>query len=66
MTTDLEKSFKARLRNIAHEASRNAADLWQAVVLERFLVRLGQSPFRHHFVLKGMLLERFLSLGSSQ
>lgn len=29
MTIDLEKSFKAKLRNIARETNRNPADLWQ-------------------------------------
>ena len=46
MTTDAEKSFKARLRNIAKETDRNPADLWQSLVLERFLVRLAASPYR--------------------
>lgn len=56
MTTDIEKSFKAKLRNIAKETNRNPANLWQSVVLERFLVRLGQSAYRNQFVLKGGVL----------
>lgn len=64
MMTDIEKSFKARLRNIAKETNRNAADLWQSVVLERFLVRLGLSPYRHNFILKGgVLLAKYISIG---
>lgn len=64
MTTDVEKSFKAKLRNIAREANRNTADLWQSVVLERFLVRLGQSLHRQNFVLKGgVLLAKYIPIG---
>lgn len=64
MTTDIEKSFKAKLRNIAREVNRNPADLWQAIVLERFLVRLGQSPHRNHFALKGgLLLAKYIPIG---
>lgn len=64
MTSDLEKSFKAKLRNIAREADRNPADLWQSIVLERFLVRLGQSPHRPHYVLKGgVLLAKYIPIG---
>lgn len=43
MTTDLEKSFKAKLRVIAKEKNRDPADLWQTLTLERFLVRLARS-----------------------
>ena len=64
MTTDLEKSFKAKLKNIACEANRNPADLWQSIVLERFLVRLAQSSHRHSLVLKGgVLLTKYIPIG---
>ena len=43
MTTDLEKSFKAKLRAIAKEKKQDTADLWQSLTLERFLVRLARS-----------------------
>ncbi|MBS4165397.1 hypothetical protein NEOC65_000455 [Neochlamydia sp. AcF65] len=42
MTADLEKSLKARLRVIAKETGRDPADLWQNLILERFLVRLAK------------------------
>lgn len=42
MTSDAEKSFKAKLRAIAKEKNRDPADLWQSLTLERFLVRLVQ------------------------
>ncbi|WP_079988531.1 nucleotidyl transferase AbiEii/AbiGii toxin family protein [Candidatus Protochlamydia sp. W-9] len=64
MTTDLEKSFKAKLRTIAKEKNRDPADLWQSLTLERFLVRLARSKYRAQFVLKGgILLSRYLEIG---
>lgn len=63
MTTDLEKSFKAKLRAIAKEKNRDPADLWQTLALERFLVRLGKSQYREHFVLKGgILLSKYIEI----
>lgn len=64
MTTDIEKSFKAKLRNVAKETNRDPADLWQSLVLERFLVRLAQTKHRNHFVLKGgVLLAKYIPIG---
>lgn len=64
MTTDLEKSFKAKLRAIAKEINRDPADLWQNLTLERFLVRLAHSKYRDHFVLKGgILLSKYIEIG---
>lgn len=40
MTSDAEKSFKAKLRAIAKEKNRDPADLWQSLTLERFLVSM--------------------------
>ena len=64
MTTDLEKSFKAKLRAIAKEKNQDPADLWQSLTLERFLVRLARSKYRNQFVLKGgILLSKYLEIG---
>ncbi len=64
MTTDLEKSFKAKLRAIAKEKNHDPADLWQTLTLERFLVRLARSRYRDQFVLKGgILLSKYLEIG---
>ena len=64
MTSDLEKSFKAKLRAIAKEKNRDPADLWQNLTLERFLVRLAHSKHREHFVLKGgILLSKYIEIG---
>jgi hypothetical protein len=64
MTSDLEKSFKSKLRAIAKEKNRDPADLWQTLTLERFLVRLDKSEYRKHFVLKGgILLSKYIEIG---
>lgn len=64
MTSDLEKSFKAKLRAIAKEKNRDPADLWQSITLERFLVRLAHSKHSEHFVLKGgILLSKYIEIG---
>ncbi len=36
MTSDLEKSFKAKLRAIAKEKNRDPADLWQTLTFRTF------------------------------
>jgi len=64
MTSDLEKSFKAKLRAIAKEKNRDPADLWQSLTLERFLVRMAKSEHRNHFILKGgILLSKYIEIG---
>lgn len=63
MTTALENSFKSRLRNIAREKRLDPAQLWQNLVLERFLVRLSHSSHSSHFILKGgVLLSHYVEL----
>ena len=39
MTSDLEKSFKAKLRAIAKEKNRDPADLWQTLTLDNVTVQ---------------------------
>jgi predicted nucleotidyltransferase component of viral defense system len=64
MTSDAEKSFKAKLRAIAKEKKCDPADLWQRLTLERFLVRLAKSEYSKHFVLKGgILLSKYIEIG---
>ncbi|MBS0623023.1 MAG: nucleotidyl transferase AbiEii/AbiGii toxin family protein [Verrucomicrobia bacterium] len=64
MTSDAEKSFKAKLRAIAKEKNRDPADLWQSLTLERFLARLAKSEYANHFVLKGgILLSKYIEIG---
>lgn len=64
MTSALEQSFKKRLQLIAKERNLTPAQVWQNVIIERFLVRLCQSPYYAHFVLKGgILLAKYLNIG---
>ena len=44
--------------------NRDPADFCQTLTLERFLVRLAQSEYRKHFVLKGgILLSKYMEIG---
>lgn len=64
MTSALEQSLKKRLQLISKERNLAPAEVWQNVITERFLVRLCQSPYHSHFVLKGgMLLARHINIG---
>lgn len=64
MTSSLEQSFKKRLQIIAKERNLTPSEVWQNVIAERFLVRLCNSPYRSHFVLKGgTLLAKHVELG---
>jgi predicted nucleotidyltransferase component of viral defense system len=64
MTSALEQSFKKRLQLIAKERNVTPSEVWQNVITERFLVRLCQSPYHVHFVLKGgTLLARYVDIG---
>jgi len=54
----LVQSVQDRLRNEAHEKGRPYAELLVLFAVERFLHRLGRSPFRDRLILKGALLLR--------
>lgn len=63
MNRSIEHSFKSRIRSIAREKRIDPAQLWQNLVLERFLVRLSKSKFSPHFILKGgVLLAHYVEL----
>lgn len=53
---NLAASVHQRLMNVAKRESRRFNDVLQHFVLERWLFRLSQSPYRDVFVLKGALL----------
>lgn len=64
MIPSLEQSFKKRLQQIAKERNVTPAEVWQNVLVERFLVRLCASSYQSHFILKGgTLLAKYLKLG---
>jgi len=63
-TVHFEQSLKAKLRVIAKEKNCDPADLWQHLMVERFLVRLARSDYHDRFVLKGAtLLSKYVDIG---
>ncbi len=64
MTHSQEQSVKERLRTLSKERDLTFAEVWQNLVLERFLARLSKSEHRSHFILKGgRLLAHYIDLG---
>jgi hypothetical protein len=61
MNQAIEHSIKEKVRAIAQKQGRTFNDVWQEVVLERWLARLASSPYRKHFIFKGaMCLLRYI------
>jgi len=56
MTRNVAASVHQRLLNRARVEGRPFDELLQYFALERFLYRLGRSPYAHQFVLKGALM----------
>jgi len=56
MSRDVAASIHQRLLNRARDEGRPFDELLQYFALERFLYRLGRSPFAGQFVLKGALM----------
>jgi hypothetical protein len=56
MTQNIAASVRQRLLNHARAEGRPFNEVLQYFALERFLYRLGRSPHRHQFVLKGALM----------
>lgn len=56
MTDGVAASVHQKLLNRARAEARPFNELLQYFALERFLYRLGCSPYRHQFVLKGALM----------
>ena len=64
MTQALQSSLRDRIKALSHQRRITAQELWESLVLERFLVRIAQSKHSHHFILKGgVLLARYLDIG---
>lgn len=58
-----EQSIKERIKVIAQKQRRTFNDVWQEVVLERWLSRLAKSQYRKNFIFKGaMCLLRYINL----
>jgi predicted nucleotidyltransferase component of viral defense system len=56
VSPDVAAPVRQRLLNHARSAGRPFNEVLQHFVLERFLYRLGRSPYRDRFVLKGALM----------
>lgn len=64
MSNPLEQSIKEHIRTLSKEQNSTFAELWQNLILERFLARLHQSEYKKNFILKGgSLLARYINLG---
>lgn len=58
-----EQSIKERVKLIAKKQKRPFNDIWQEVVLERWLSRLAKSKYKKNFIFKGaMCLIRYIEL----
>jgi nucleotidyltransferase AbiEii toxin of type IV toxin-antitoxin system len=55
---DVAASVRARLMNEARSSRRPFNELLQYYAIERFLFRLGKSPYAERFILKGALMLR--------
>lgn len=63
MTKALEKSIKDKVRQIAAEKDWLFNDVWQIVILERWLARLANSSHKKHLIFKGGLcLTQYIEL----
>lgn len=62
-TKSIEQSIKEKIKNIAKKQSRTFNDVWQEVILERWLARLAISSYRKNFIFKGaMCLLHYIDL----
>lgn len=63
MSQAKEQSIKERVKIISKKQNRPFNDVWQEVVLERWLSRLAKSAYKKHFIFKGaMCLLRYIDL----
>ena len=63
MTQANEQSVKEKVKAISKKQGRTFNDVWQEVVLERWLGRLAKSKYQKHFIFKGaMCLLRYVDL----
>lgn len=64
MSRSKEQSIKEHIRTLSKDRNFTFAELWQNLILERFLARLHQSEYKKQFILKGgSLLARYIDLG---
>ena len=63
MSQGQEQSVKDRVKKIADQQGRTFGEVWQEVVLERWLARLALSKYRKNFIFKGaMCLAQYMDM----
>jgi predicted nucleotidyltransferase component of viral defense system len=66
MTKSREQSIKDKIKTISKEQNRQFGEVWQSMILERFLVRVSQSKYKDQLIFKGGLcLQKYLKVGRS-
>lgn len=64
MKSAIEQSIKEKIKALAKERESTFTELWRNLILERFLTRLANSPYKEKFILKGgTLLAKYIHLG---
>ncbi len=64
MKNAIEQSIKEKIKALAKQRETTFAELWRNLILERFLIRLAQSPYKEKFILKGgTLLAKYIYIG---
>ena len=63
MSKSIEQSMKAKVRHIAEAQSLRFNEIWDILVMERFLARLSHSNHKADFIFKGgRLLAQYIDL----
>ena len=65
-TVNTAASVRQKLLNISRTENRVFNEVLQYYAMERFLYRLGQSPYANHFVLKGAFVFRIMEMPVSR
>ena len=63
MSKSIEQSIKAKVRQISEAETKPFNEVWNALIIERFLARLSHSNYKADFILKGgQLLAQYIEL----
>lgn len=63
MSKSIEQSMKAKIRQISQAQNLRFNEIWDILVMERFLARLSHSAHKADFILKGgRLLAQYVDL----
>ncbi|MFH0925261.1 MAG: nucleotidyl transferase AbiEii/AbiGii toxin family protein [bacterium] len=63
MTCPKLDSIKDKIKKIAQDNGKSFNEMWQRLVLERFLAKIARSDHHHKFIFKGgMLLSMYITL----